>query len=135
VPGIFYILILLANWVANSSDKLNLTVALINGSTGFSATYPDAFILSSTKLEYFLSSSKKLLFLLMYSSNYLFAFYLRDSTDSTSSILSFYASLNLVKTPLRAYLGRFLAFTALIKSGRSKLLSFFTRLSNIYLIE
>jgi len=34
VPGIYSIFILLAILVANSSERLNLTVALIAGSTG-----------------------------------------------------------------------------------------------------
>lgn len=108
---------------------------MINTSVGFSGTYPEALILSYTKPAYFLSSSKKLLFLLTYSSNYLLAFSLKVSTESTNSILSFPAGLNLVKTPLKAYLGRVFALTALIKSGKSRLLSFFTNLYDIYLIE
>ena len=63
----------------------------------------------------------------MYYSNYLVAFYFNVYTESTSYNFSFYPFLNLVKTPLKASLGRFFALTVLIKSGKSRLLSFFTK--------
>ncbi len=61
---------------------------------------------------------------MLYSSNSLTADSLSESADSTKANLS-PSSLNLGKTDLRAYLGNFLDLTVLIRSGKSKLLSFF----------
>ena len=61
---------------------------------------------------------------MLYSLNYFIAAYFNDSADSTNVSLSPY-SLNLGKTDLKAYFGNFLALTVLIKSGKSKLFSFF----------
>jgi hypothetical protein len=56
--------------------------------------------------------------------NYLIAASFNESPDSTNVSLS-PSSLNRVKTDLKAYFGNFLALTVLIKSGKSRLLSFF----------
>lgn len=116
-----------ASLVANYSDKLNLTVALIGDSTGSSGRKPKSLTLSSIKFEYFFSSYKNTLFFLTYSSNSFVAFYFKFSTGSTSSILSPSPALNREVTLLKASFGNFLPLTAPIKSGRSKLLSFFTK--------
>jgi len=64
------------------------------------------------------------LFLVLYSSNYLIAFSFKVYALSANSSLS-PSILNLGKTDFNAYFGSFLALTVLIKSGKSKLFSFF----------
>lgn len=122
----YSIFILLAIFVASSSERLNFTVAFMPCSTGSGGTYPDSLIFYSTVFEYFFSSYRKRLFLFMYSYNYLLAFAFKVYTGSTRS--SFYPSptLNLVRTPLSASFGSFLDLTAPIKSGKSRLFIFFT---------
>lgn len=129
----YSILILLAIWLACYSERLNFTVALMPLSAGFSGTYPDSTIFCSTVAAYFFNSSRKMLLRLMYSSSSLLAFVLRVSTGSMSSIFSFSPALKRVSTPLRASFGSLFDFTAPIRSGKSKLFSFFTSLMHWYL--
>ena len=63
----------------------------------------------------------------MYFSSSFIASFLSYSEDSINSSV-YPLSLNRPRTPLRASLGSFLALTVLMRSGTSKLLSFFTKI-------